>query len=99
MLYVYDFGDEWRHEVLLEDLPPQSQYRTDPICIDGENACPPEDIGGPFAYMDYLAMLRGDDEREAEYAHIILSRCFKPDRFDKNAVNRRLKLALLPERR
>lgn len=24
-------------------------------CVAGENACPPEDVGGPHAYFDFLA--------------------------------------------
>ena len=52
--YEYDFGDHWLHDVLLEreviacDLPGQ------PICLAGENACPPEDCGGISGHAELL---------------------------------------------
>ncbi len=42
-LYVYDFGDDWRHEIEIEAIlqpDPQGYY---PQCIAGARACPPED--------------------------------------------------------
>ncbi len=44
MVYVYDFGDDWRHEILLEKIVP-SEGATKPICLAGERRCPPEDVG------------------------------------------------------
>ena len=45
MLYIYDFGDKWRHDVTLEKiLPALGMVR--PVCIAGERHCPPEDVGG-----------------------------------------------------
>lgn len=55
--YLYDFGDSWQHTVTLEEqLPPDLRLRR-PRCIDGENACPPEDVGGPGGYWSYLEAL------------------------------------------
>jgi hypothetical protein len=90
-LYVYDFGDNWRHEVLLEDLPAAEQYRTHPVCIDGARSCPPEDIGSVYGYGKWLALLRSRDEADARDARVILGRRFDPERFDIKAANRRLK--------
>ena len=81
LLYTYDFGDEWRHEVLLEDLPSASEYKMYPVCLAGRGACPPEDIGGPFAYKEYLELLLSEDEVVAEEARVILGRRFDPQRF------------------
>ncbi|MBM3863456.1 MAG: plasmid pRiA4b ORF-3 family protein [Verrucomicrobia bacterium] len=51
MLYRYDFADDWIHEIVFEK-------RTDgeggPVMIDGARACPPEDFGGTFQYMQAL---------------------------------------------
>jgi hypothetical protein len=55
--YEYDFGDGWRHEVVLEvisDRLPSAQY---PICLDGARACPPEDCGGTHGYKELLVVL------------------------------------------
>ena len=47
LLYTYDFGDDWHHEVRLVGtriFDPEAIY---PICVDGARAGPPEDAGGP----------------------------------------------------
>ena len=43
--YLYDFGDDWQHDLVLEAIllpEPDQQY---PRCIAGERRCPPEDVG------------------------------------------------------
>ena len=44
--YIYDFGDNWEHEVLFEKRFPFDENQPLPFCIEGELACPPEDCGG-----------------------------------------------------
>ncbi len=49
-LYTYDFGDDWQHEILVEDLldaDPDTHY---PTLTAAKGACPPEDCGGPWGY-------------------------------------------------
>lgn len=64
---TYDFGDDWEHEILLEDLldaDPDTHY---PVLIAAKGACPPEDCGGRFAYAnlrDMLADPHHDQHRE-----------------------------------
>jgi len=41
--YLYDFGDSWEHELLAEKVLPADPNLHDPICIQAEEACPPED--------------------------------------------------------
>jgi hypothetical protein len=48
-LYTYDFGDNWQHEIFLEEYVPGHSAADLPICMAGEGACPPEDCGGPHA--------------------------------------------------
>lgn len=62
-IYEYDFGDGWRHEVLFEGFPPTEPKAKYPLCLEGERACPPEDCGGPWGYVDYLSAL-ADPEHE-----------------------------------
>ncbi|HRI29488.1 MAG TPA: plasmid pRiA4b ORF-3 family protein, partial [Chitinophagales bacterium] len=52
MMYEYDFGDEWQHEILLEEILPVDDAITYPICIDGKRRCPPEDCGGIWGYAN-----------------------------------------------
>jgi hypothetical protein len=44
-LYRYDFGDNWEHEIILEDILKKDPDLNYPICISGKRACPPEDCG------------------------------------------------------
>jgi hypothetical protein len=55
--YTYDFGDDWEHDVLIEQAPPANDAKTFPACVAGKRACPPEDCGGPFGYEELLAVL------------------------------------------
>src|SRR5260370_29367426 len=53
--YVYDFGDNWEHEIKIEkvlETDPKVKY---PRCLEGARACPPEDCGGPLGYPKFLA--------------------------------------------
>jgi hypothetical protein len=53
--YHYDFGDGWRHRIAVDKrLTPQHEYNTWPMCLAGANACPPEDVGGPPGYMEFV---------------------------------------------
>ena len=52
MLYRYDFADEWIHELVFEK---REEGEGGPQMIDGDRACPPEDFGGAFQFMQALA--------------------------------------------
>jgi hypothetical protein len=49
-VYEYDFGDRWRHGILFEGCLRATPGVCYPICLEGERACPPEDVGGPWGY-------------------------------------------------
>ena len=51
-LYEYDFGDLWQHEIRVEKRLPIDQKKIYPVCIGGARSTPPEDCGGPWAFMD-----------------------------------------------
>lgn len=53
-LYTYDFGDNWRHDVLLEGELLKEQGVKYPRCLGGEGKCPPEDCGGISGYFEFL---------------------------------------------
>lgn len=61
ILYTYDFGDEWQHEIQLEATLPADQAQGLPHCLEGEGACPPEDCGGPAGCPDLLKIGLGDE--------------------------------------
>jgi hypothetical protein len=46
--YTYDFGDIWKHALLIEKSLPVVETLSRPTCTGGERRCPPEDCGGPW---------------------------------------------------
>ncbi len=58
MGWDYDFGDNWQHTVLVEAITPTDPQLEYPLCVTGKRACPPDDCGGPWAYMSILEALR-----------------------------------------
>ena len=52
--YTYDFGDDWRHTIKVERRFSAELWDEFPRLIDCKGRCPPEDIGGPWGYAEYL---------------------------------------------
>ncbi len=52
-LYRYDFGDEWLHEVAIEERTTGKAGK--PVLLGGARACPPEDCGGAWQYARLAA--------------------------------------------
>jgi Plasmid pRiA4b ORF-3-like protein len=46
IVYVYDFGDDWRHDIVVEKILPAEPGVAYPRCIAGRRAAPEEDSGG-----------------------------------------------------
>lgn len=61
--YEYDFGDGWEHEVLFEGCLRAETGTRYPLCVEGERACPPEDVGGIGGYKEYLKTLSDPDNK------------------------------------
>jgi Plasmid pRiA4b ORF-3-like protein len=51
-LYEYDFTDGWQHDVRVEQILPIEPERSYPVCVGGRRAAPPEDCGGPWAFLE-----------------------------------------------
>jgi hypothetical protein len=50
-LYEYDLNDGWEHQVRVEARLGQEEKRIYPCCIGGKRRAPPEDCGGPHAFV------------------------------------------------
>ena len=88
--YLYDFGDGWQHTVLIEQvdaIPPGR--RVDLTCLGGRRRCPPEDVGGPPGYEEYLHAI--SDRKHPEHKHMLeWHGPFDAEAFDADVVNRDL---------
>ncbi len=70
--YVYDFGDDWKHRIEIEGEQPAEYRKQYPICVAGAEPCPPENIGGPPGYREFLRILRNpNDPMHAEVAEVV----------------------------
>jgi hypothetical protein len=68
-VYLYDFGDSWEHDVVVEEILPAEKGTRYPRCLDGQRACPPEDVGGVWGYADFVKAIR--DPRHPEHAEML----------------------------
>jgi hypothetical protein len=90
LVYVYDFGDNWRHDVRLEKILP-CEAPTPPVCLGGERRCPPEDVGGPSGYQHFLDVIFDPGNEEFEHYVRWLGGPFHAEEFDYARVNETLR--------
>jgi hypothetical protein len=90
LLYTYDFGDNWIHDIAVEAVEPAA---TEPrvTCLAAENAGPPEDCGGIPGYRNLLAAI--SNPRHPEHDHYVdwLGESLDPTAVDRNGINNALK--------
>ncbi len=88
-VYAYDFGDDWRHDLLLEAILLPETDQQYPRCIAGERRGPPEDVGGTSGYQEYLEAM-ADPEHE-EHENMLQWRGPRdPEAFSLTGVNQQL---------
>ena len=85
-LYVYDFGDDWRHTILYEGKFSREQGQSYPVCLAGKNACPPEDVGGIWGYEDFLKIISDPNHEEHESMLEWIGQEFNPHTFEPRDV-------------
>ncbi len=91
--YEYDFGDGWEHEILFEGCLRAEKGTRYPLCLEGQRACPPEDVGGIYGYQEYLeAMVDPDHERHEEFME--WRGPFDPEEFDATAATKAMRTGL-----
>jgi hypothetical protein len=55
IVYVYDFGDDWRHDIVVEKIAPALPGVAYPRCTGGRGWAPEEDSGGIWAHNEAVA--------------------------------------------
>ena len=87
MIYEYDFGDGWRHKIVLEKIVQPTPETRAPLCIAGARACPPEDCGGIWGYANLLDAIANPSHPEHEEMLEWLADEFDPEHFSVEEVN------------
>ena len=92
-LYEYDFGDGWEHEVLFEGCLRAEKGGRYPMCMEGENNCPPEDVGGVWGYAEFLEVI-GNPNHEQHDDFWEWAGEFDPKEFDADETTRLMRRGL-----
>jgi hypothetical protein len=85
-LYIYDFGDDWQHDIELEEILPRELGGAYPRCLAGKRACPLEDCGGVWGYMDLLEVLSDPTHDAYEEMTEWVEEDFDPEYFEAAEV-------------
>lgn len=62
--YLYDFGDGWEHSIRIERITDAMPGGVYPRLIEAAGRCPPEDVGGPWGYRDFLNTIANPKHQE-----------------------------------
>jgi pRiA4b ORF-3-like protein len=79
--YTYDYGDWWEHSVTVEAVWPADPDERYPVCLEGERACPPEDVGGVYGYRRFVRALHDPSDPEHDELRDWLGRGHDADYF------------------
>ncbi|MFT7650821.1 MAG: hypothetical protein ACI8Y4_005596 [Candidatus Poriferisodalaceae bacterium] len=89
--WAYDFGDNWQHDVVVEAIEEPSPDVRYPVCVEGKEACPPEDCGGESGYDDLRVALADPDNPEHDFLKEWAGFEFNPDAFDQMTATTQLR--------
>lgn len=88
--YIYDFGDGWQHEILLEKVLPADPDVFYPVCTGGERACPPEDVGGVVGFQRFLEAMADPSHQDHDEYMTWFGAEYDPEEFDLEEANEAL---------
>ena len=87
MVYRYDFGDNWEHDIVLEEILASESATEIPICLDGARHSPPEDVGGVSGYEGFLEAIFDPNHEDYQQMLEWAGGRFQPEEFDMQRVN------------
>src|SRR5208282_2645258 len=68
--YLYDFGDGWAHTITVESVEKiPDGHAVDITCLAGKRRRPPEDVGGPWGYAEFLEAI-ADPKHDEHQSHL-----------------------------
>lgn len=91
-IYRYDFGDNWRHTIMVCGFRVLSSNELLPKFLGGKNAAPPEDVGGVPGYQRFCEAVTSSRHREkGEYLRWYGGK-FDPVVVDERRIDKRFSL-------
>jgi Plasmid pRiA4b ORF-3-like protein len=85
--YVYDFGDNWEHRIVVEQTSNAETGAKYPRFLGAERRCPPEDCGGPPGYFDFIENIARKQSKKAKEALDWYGGPYDPDDIDGEQIN------------
>lgn len=95
--YTYDFGDDWRHSIVIEEVLPADPATDYPRFVDGERRAPPEDVGGFPGFEEFLDAMAKPRHPERKSILQWYGRPFDPEDISPDEIHTRM--AKLAKRR
>lgn len=91
--YHYDFGDDWMHRIVLEEITDEKGTKV--TCLAGGGKCPPEDCGGFPGYLELLKAINhprsAAGKRYRGWLGLNPGERWDPSEFDLEKTNARLR--------
>lgn len=88
--YTYDFGDNWKHEIVVEKTVQRDSTLRYPRCTGGRRAAPPDDCGGVWGYAELVGVLGDPAHPEhddmLEWLGLDSAAEFEPGHFDAESI-------------
>ncbi len=84
--YTYDFGDDWAHDIVVEDVD-RDKETSEVTCLAAERAGPPEDSGGIPGYLNLLDAIGNPKHPDHDHYLDWLGDLFDPAAVDLEAIN------------
>lgn len=88
--YTYDFGDDWRHTIAVEEVVAADPMADYPRFVDGARCAPPEDVGGLPGFEEFLMVMADPADPEHDNIMTWYGRRFEPDDISPAIINQRL---------
>jgi hypothetical protein len=90
LTYTYDFGDDWRHTILVETVTIADPAFDYPRLVDGANCAPPEDVGGLSGFERFIKVMTDPNHPEHGEARQWYGRAFDPTDIRRYEINVRI---------
>nr|WP_245348305.1 plasmid pRiA4b ORF-3 family protein [Paeniglutamicibacter psychrophenolicus] len=89
--YIYDFGDNWEHLIVLEAIAEPGPGRPEPFCIGGRGANALDDCGGVWGWAELVEIvndtLAPDHQQMRRWAGLRPGEVLDPKEFNAENVN------------
>ena len=88
--YTYDFGDDWVHDLSVGVVRTGKANIDYPALVGGARRCPPEDVGGVWAYSQFLEKIGDPSHKDhaemAEWYDEVYDESFDPEDMDEEYI-------------